>query len=263
MSAWGRAKNMAGWWLAVWLGLGAVLGIGILVGEGAASAQLLPVQGRTWGPDQTVSVAALKVPAKAWEHFAKANAAVEANRREEFERESAKALAIEPKFAEVYLLRAHAKVMARQFDGAIEDVVEARRIEPEVSWAGVLLAQAYNGAHRFHDAVLALDTLHGWEADVWQAKYERTRAAIGLKDAEGSLRWSDATLAVAPDGYTEVHLLRANALVVAERWSGAVRELEAYLADDTKQTKRVQVVALLAYTRGMAAGVGEMNLTSR
>lgn len=258
MSAWGQAKSMAGWWLAVWVGLGAVLGIGILVGEGAASAQSLPVQGMAWGANRTVSVATLRIPAKAWEHFTKANAAVEANRPEEFERETAKALAIEPQFAEVYLLRAHAKVMARQFDGAIADVVEARRIEPAVSWAGVLLAQAYNGAHRFHDAVLTLDMLHGWEADVWQVKYERARAAIGLKDAEGGLRWSDATVAAAPEGYTEVHLLRANALVVAARWSGAVRELEVYLADDTVQAKRAQVVALLEYTRGMAAGSGEI-----
>ena len=84
MSAWGQAKSMAGWWLAVWVGLGAVLGIGILVGEGAASAQSLPVQGMAWGANRTVSVATLRIPAKAWEHFTKANAAAEANRTAEF-----------------------------------------------------------------------------------------------------------------------------------------------------------------------------------
>jgi hypothetical protein len=94
-------------------------------------------------------------------------------------------------------------------------VEQAQRVEPGVAWAGVILAGAYNGAHRWADAVVVLENLQGAEADTWQARYERTRAAIGPRDVEGALHSSEQAVTMAPASFVEVHLLRAHALSLA------------------------------------------------
>jgi tetratricopeptide (TPR) repeat protein len=174
---------------------------------------------------------------------------MQANRTEEFERETAKALAVAPNFAAVYLRRAIHEVSGHQFDAAIADVEQAQRAEPGVAWAGVILAGAYNGAHRWADAVIVLENLQGAEADTWQARYEWARAAIGRRDAEGALHWSEQAVAMAPANYAEVHLLRAHALSLAGRWPAAIAEMETYLATEQPQPHRAEVLAMLEQAR--------------
>jgi tetratricopeptide (TPR) repeat protein len=200
----------------------------------------------------TVSVASLRIPERAREHFANACEAYEARRYGELERESAKALAIAPNYANVYLLRAERDNFEHHYDEAIAEVFKAQHIEPDVGWAGILLAGAYNGVHRWNDALVILDSLHGAEAETWQAKYERARVALGLRDIAGGLRWSEQALDTAPPNVTEVHLLRANALDAAERWSAAAAEIETYLALDRSVEHRPDVLAMLATMRQRA-----------
>jgi tetratricopeptide (TPR) repeat protein len=124
-----------------------------------------------------------------------------------------------------------------------------------VAWAGVILAGAYNGAHRWADAEVVLDNLQGAEADTWQARYERARSAIGRRDVEGALRWSGQALAMAPDSFVDVHLLRAHALSLAGRWPAAIAEMETYLAVEQPQPQpqlqlhRAEVLAMLEQAR--------------
>ena len=200
----------------------------------------------------TVSVASLQIPEKAWTHFDRARDAMQTDQVERFERETAKALELAPNFAAVYLLRAIYEVKAQRFEAAIEDVMQAQRVEPGVAWAGVILAGAYNGEHRWADAVVMLENLHGAEADTWQARYERTRAAIGSRDMEGALHWNEQAVTMAPASCPEVHLLRAHALTLARRWAAAIAEMETYLAMDPPQARRMEVLALLEDTRGLA-----------
>jgi tetratricopeptide (TPR) repeat protein len=232
---------LLGWMGAVgWMGAAMGQGIGMLQAQG-----LLP------GALPTVSVASLRIPEKAWAHFDRAQDAMQANRAQEYERETAKALQIAPTFAEVYLLRAVQEVKAHRFDAAIGDVEQARRVEPGVVWAGVILAGAYSGEGRWADAVVVLENLHGAEADTWQARFERARAAIGQRDVEGALHWSAVALSIAPTSCAEVHLLRANALSLAQHWPAAIAEMEAYLAMDPPQAHRTEVLALLERTHGL------------
>jgi tetratricopeptide (TPR) repeat protein len=200
----------------------------------------------------TVSVATLRTPEKAWTHFERAQEAMQANRTKDFERETSKALAVAPNFAAVYLLRAIHEVNGHQFEAAIADVEQAQRAEPGVAWAGVILAGAYNGEHRWAEAVMILENLHGAEADTWQARYERTRAAIGSRDVEGALHWSEQAMAMAPANFAEVHLLRANALSLARRWPAAIREMETYLDAGQSQKHREEVLAMLEHARLLA-----------
>jgi len=200
----------------------------------------------------TVSVATLRIPEKAWMHFERAQDAMQANRTEQFDRETAKALEISPNFAEVYLLRAIHEVNGHQVEAAIADVERAQRAEPGAAWAGVILAGAYNSEHRWAEAVMTLENLHGAEVDTWQARYERTRAAIGSRDVEGALRWSEQAMAMAPANFAEVHLLRANALSLARRWPAAINEMETYLDAEPPQPRREAVLAMLEHARLLA-----------
>jgi tetratricopeptide (TPR) repeat protein len=236
-----------------------------LAGQSRAT-QLLP-HGPSGGPP-TISVASLKIPEKAWIHYEKAREAAQENRIDAYERETRKALEIAPAFAEVYVLRASYELNLRRYDAAIADAVEARRIQPGVEWAGVVLAGAYNGAHRYVDASVIAENLHGSEAGTWQAKYERARAAIGRGDVEGAMRWSASAVATAPEDCAEVHLLRANALSMTRRWPAAIVELETYLDLDKGPQHRAEVQVLLERTRGWAraqanAGQGAEGLASR
>jgi tetratricopeptide (TPR) repeat protein len=211
-------------------------------GEGILPGSTLP----------TVSLASLRIPERAQEHFANACDAYEARRYDEMDRETARALDLAPNYANVYLLRAERDNAEHHYEDAIAEVLEAQRLEPGVGWAGILLAGAYNGLHRWNDALAILDNLRGAEAETWQAHYERARVAIGLGDIAGGLHWSELALATAPPDIAEVHLVRANALDLAERWSAAAAEIETCLALDKSAAHRPGVLAMLADMRQRA-----------
>ena len=217
---------------------------------GAAGAQVSEHSARS--SMAVVSAATLSVPGKAWKHFEKARKAARDERQTECLQEIDKALEIAPQFAEAYLLRADRDVVTLQFEAAVEDVLTAQRLEPTITWSGVVLASAYNGLGRFDDAALLLSNLQGKEADSWQATYEMARAQVGRRDVEAALHWSGVALAAAPLSFTDAHLLRANALQIASRWQEATAEMEAYLAAGGLQTHRTEVLAALEHTRLMA-----------
>lgn len=225
--------------------LGSMLGILVLgTGVGVAGAQELA--DRYHVPSQvgpTVSVATLRVPEKAWKHFDKAQEAEKHDNLAESDRETQKAIEIAPNFAAAHLLRATSMVRQRCFDAAIDNVREARRAEPNLKWAAVVLASAYNGLHRYTDAQFVLRGASGLEAESWQAYYEAARAATGLKDIEAALHASAQALALAPENFADARLVRTNALTVAHRWSEAEAEMEIYLSKGV-QAHRAEVLAL-------------------
>jgi tetratricopeptide (TPR) repeat protein len=237
--------------------LGSVLG-GVLVGvvgvaSRSAGAQEMADHYRVpSGMSATVSVATLRIPEKAWAHFAKAKAAAEHHRLAESDRETDKALAIAPDFAQAYLLRASLEVQAHKFEAAIADAKEARRVEPDMMLSGIVLAGAYNGLQRYEEARLVLKGLHGLEAATWQAAYEGARAATGLNDIESGLRLSAAALKSAPANFPDVHLVRTNALLRAQRWSEAQEQMELYLQSKEPLERRPQVLAALQNVKRLA-----------
>ncbi len=212
---------------------------------------------------QTVSVATLQVPAKAWKHFDKARAAADHNRLEQSQQESSKALEIAPGFAKAYILRASIELHERQYDKAIADVEAAQRSEPNVFWASVLLAGAYNSTHRYKDARLMLDNMRGPEADTWQADYERSRTEIGSGRVEAALYWSAMTRAAAPRKIIDVYLVRANALLLASRWEEARSELTFYLNSSGPQAHHDEALATLEMLKARIDAASTTELAAR
>jgi tetratricopeptide (TPR) repeat protein len=196
----------------------------------------------------TVSVASLRIPQKAWAHFEKAKAAAERNRPAEAERESARALEIAPRFAEVYVFRATQQVRGHDFQAAIASAEAARQADPDATWASVVLAGAYNGMQRYDDALAALHAARPTEAETWQAKYEQARAEIGLRHVEEALRLSAEALDSAPETFADARLVRGNALLIAGRWGEAAAQMHLYLQSAAPQSHRAEVEQVLAQT---------------
>ena len=202
------------------------------------------VAGNKLQDSPTVTVASLSIPRSAWRHFEKANAAAQRHRTDEFDRESAEALEIAPNFAAMYLLRATVEVKANEFEAAIVNVEAARKVDPSAMWTTVVLAGAYNGMHRFRDALLVLNAKHGFESQTWQAMYERARAEVGSGDIAAALRSSAAALNAAPREFSDAHLVRANALMLGDRLSEAASQMDIYLQSKGPQMHHDEVVAM-------------------
>jgi tetratricopeptide (TPR) repeat protein len=211
----------------------------------------------------TVSVATLRVPDKAWKHFTRAESCLERNQAGEADSEALKAIEIAPNFAAAYLLRANLAMRAHNFAGAIESAMRALRLEAGLPTAGILLAGAYNSSARYRDAAVILENLRGSEAESWQASYERARAATGLHDADAALHWSLRALDTTPASFADVHLIRANALMLACRWSEAAAQMQAYLTHEGPLTHRDQVLAALSVIQGRIATDEFANTSSR
>jgi tetratricopeptide (TPR) repeat protein len=194
---------------------------------------------------QSVSAQNLQIPAKAWQHLEKARAASESNQPQVFARETERALAIAPQFAEIYLLRAAQQLRLGQNEAALENVAAARRIEPDLPWSHVIEAGALTQFRRYDEAVAELDRARGEEAASWQASFERARAETGRHDSAAALHWSELAVEAAPVGCTDVLLVRANAFQIAGRIPEAIHQLELYLELDRRGVNDPQVLAAL------------------
>ena len=226
-------------------GLAAVF---VITSSCSVRGQVAPSEGHTFtyrGP-ATISVATLKIPASAWKHFEKARSLALKHRAAESETESGKALAIAPTFAAAHILQASQQLALKDYAGAIANINQARKSEPEAQWSGLILAGAYNGLHRYAEALDLVLSLDPSEAECWQAKYEHARAATGLGDVDEALKWSSAAWEAAPRDFTDAILMRANALMLAQHWIEASDKLYAYLALPGPQPHREEAQAALA-----------------
>ena len=231
--------------LCFWLGAGLCL-------YAQSCAEVLRAASRGQA-SRTISVQELLIPARAREHLEKARLAGEAHQPEIFARETERALALAPRFGEVYLLRAIQQLRLGQNEAALENVAASRRSRPDLPWSHVVGAGALTQLRRYDEAVAELLQAQGAEAESWQASFERARAEVGRGDADAALRWSELAVAAAPVGCTDALLVRANAFRIAGRVSEAIHQMELYLKLDRRGENRAQVLAALAKDRAVGA----------
>ena len=204
-------------------------------------------------PARTVSIATLRVPAEAREHYERARQAVLAGRTDEYEREIARALALDRDFAEAYVLRGLQEVSRKDNEAALTDSYMAERLDRGVGYAKIVRASALNGLRRFSEARTVLEQMNPAEGGIWEANYERARAAVGMGDAAAALRWSGQALAAAPiDSVDDAMVLRGDALELAGRFREALEVWRQYLASPRKQRYREAVLAALARAERMS-----------
>ena len=202
----------------------------------------------------TVSVATLRVPAEARVHFERARQARLGGQTDRFDREIAKTLELDRSFAEAYVLRGSEEVEQRQYEAALTDSFLAEGLDRGAKCTKIVRVGALNGLRRFAEAWGVLEGMNAAEGQTWEAKYERTRAAVGLGDAAGALRWSAETLDVVPlASLDSARVLRGDALQMAGRYGEAAAMWQEYLASPRGQRYRAQVLTALARAERLAA----------
>jgi tetratricopeptide (TPR) repeat protein len=197
-----------------------------------------------------VSVASLRMPAAAKKHFEKAREAMVANDMEVFRREAAETLAIAPNYAEVYLLRGSLQVRNGLDERAISSIETARTLQPEIAFASLVVASALMHLARYDEASSELDRFHSMNEN-WQWEFEKTRAELGRHNLDGALHWSQLAEQDAPEGCAVTHLLRIDALEMADLKDQAIAAMEVYLASGKNLAQHDAVLRLLAKDRKM------------
>jgi tetratricopeptide (TPR) repeat protein len=166
-----------------------------------------------------------------------------------YDRDEIRALAAQPGLAQAYLSCAAQDIADGHYENAIRKVVNARVLAPEIPNASTILAQALNGLRRYEDTYLLLSGLHSPEVDSWQAIYERARAEVGIGNLQGADTWSLRAVAAAPSTFAQAHLVRGQALMLAERWQEARTELNLYLkltSDPTRHPEALEALNTLS-----------------
>lgn len=213
----------------------------------------------TWhGTDQgsagnTVSLAQLKVSAKARSLFEKASVAFSKSRYDEARKQVDKALETYPEFAEALTLRGLLHIQANQNDEGAKDLELAIKCDPNYSTAYLALGALYNNQRQFDDATRELERGVSLQPTAWQGYFEMARAYLGKGMYERALQFANKAEGLAPASFAPVHLLKAYALLPQKLYRDAARELHAFLSRQPKGESSQQAEQILAKLQ--AAGV--------
>jgi len=174
-----------------------------------------------------------------------------------YDREAIHALAAQPGLAQAYLTCASEDIRNGDYESAIRKVVNARVLDPAIPNASTIVAEALNGLRRYEDAYLLLRALRGPEALSWQAIYERARAEVGIGNLRGADLWSLRAVATAPSSFPRAHLVRGEALMIAERWQEARAELDLYIRSDADAGQHPEALEALNSISRLASNLPE------
>jgi tetratricopeptide (TPR) repeat protein len=185
----------------------------------------------------TVSVQALRVPAKARSHLEVAQREFSRLNLAGAEREIERALQLDSTFAAAYSLRAVVRLAARDSNRAIEDATRALALDPAEPGAYVALATAYNSRGEYPRAEASTERALTMRPDFWQARLELAKAFYG----EGRLALALRELDELHKDFPDVHLVRANLLVRLNRREEAIEEFSEFLQEAPNDCRRQQV----------------------
>ncbi len=181
----------------------------------------------------TVSVAELKTPEKARAAFEKAEDAFEKHNLGEANRQLDKALSIFPQYTQALSLRGVIDLTQYKPEQARDSLEQAYRYDPNDGLTCIALGSAYNALGRFDDALRVLDRGLSLAPNNWQAHFEASKALLGKKEYEASLREVNKAGQLAPTNFASaLHLVRAHALLGVKNYASAVTELEQYLGEE-------------------------------
>jgi tetratricopeptide (TPR) repeat protein len=205
------------------------------------------------GNRATVSVAQMKVPAKARQLFEKAQAALDKGKLEAADRYVTEALQIYPDFAEALTLRGLMSLDAKRLDDAAASLEKSIQADNSYANGFIVLGAVYNMQSRFDDAIRVLDRGVTLTPQSWQALFELGKAELGKGNYEVAMRRLNKASDLATEQYPPLHLAKAHALLGMRNFSEATSELEAYLEQDPKSPNAAEVRESLNQVRAFVA----------
>jgi tetratricopeptide (TPR) repeat protein len=205
------------------------------------------------GNRATVSVAQMKVPEKARNLLAKAQAALDKRKLTEADQYVTAALKVYPDFAEALTMRGLMALDGKRLDDAAESLEKSIQADSNYANGYVVLGAVYNMQSKFDDAIRVLDRGLTLMPQSWQAMFELGKAELAKGDYEAALRRLNKAGDLAPQEYPPLHLAKAHALLGMKNFSEASSELEAYLEQDPESPNATAVRESLDQVKAFVA----------
>ncbi len=180
----------------------------------------------------TVSVQDLQVPDRAKESLFKSFDRYHKNDLQGALKAANQAVSAWPQYARALSFRGYLELKLNQLEAAQNDLEHALRINPGLQSTYLHLGTTLNQEGRYDDAILALNHLAAMRPDTWQWAYEKSKSLMGKKDYAGALELINQaeTLIGAAQIPSEVHFVRAHALIGLQQYGEAIPELQSFLS---------------------------------
>jgi tetratricopeptide (TPR) repeat protein len=205
------------------------------------------------GDATSVTIKQFQVPKEARKQLNKAQEAVDKRDMDEAAKRLAKALEIDPDFAEALTLRAIIALESHQSESAMADLDHAIKADPGYSLAYLAMGSAFNLDGKYDEALRVLDRGVALAPQSWQGYFEIGKAQLGKQQYAQAIKSLDRADSLAQGSYAAVHLVKAHALLALKLYPDAMNELQAFIdhapkspqADNARETLQ-QVKAYVA-----------------
>jgi tetratricopeptide (TPR) repeat protein len=219
--------------------------------------------GNTGGSDSAISVARLKIPAKAKDRYRKAAQAFLRGDFDQADKTVNQSLAIYPDNPEALTLRGLVAWHNKDAPAAIEDFQKSMDVDPSYVPAYTSMSSVFNSQGKYDDAARTTERALAVNPNAWQGYFELSKSMLGKRMYDKALQMANHAEALAPDGLAVIHLLKAYALVPQNLYKDAATELQAFLSHAPKGQDISEVKVLLVKVHAAeAAAVPNSSVTS-
>jgi tetratricopeptide (TPR) repeat protein len=193
---------------------------------------------------QMVSIARLKVPAKARDRYDKAAHAFAQGKFDQAEKAVNESLAIYPDNPEALSLRGLLACRAKDPDAAMKDFQRSIDLDPNYELPYTAMSSIFNSQGKFDEATRTTERAIAINPNAWQGYFEMSKALLGKGLYQRALQIADRAETLGPQGFAAFHLLKAYAMVPLKLYKDAATELQAFLshAPDGQDVSSVKVL---------------------
>lgn len=181
------------------------------------------------GAQHTISASNLNIPGKARGRLRKAEDLLKRKDLAEARRELTAAIEIYPAYAQAFMLLGLIDLEEQKARDAAERIDRAVSLDPGLPLGYVALAACYNALGQFRDALHALEQAQRASPATWQVHFETAKADLGLGNVDGAIQEVTRTEQLTLKPPSEIHLVKAEALIHKKQFPDAVAELQTFL----------------------------------
>jgi tetratricopeptide (TPR) repeat protein len=201
----------------------------------------------------SVSVAQFRVPPKAREEFNKAHEGLEKGKLDDANRHLAKALELDPDYADALTLRGILELDKKQPEAAIADLDKAIKADANCALAYIVMGSALNMESKFDEAIKTLEHGESLAPNYWQAHFEMGKSYIGKGDYQAALTQLDRAQSMANAEYPLIYFMRAHALLAMKQYPEAVAALQTYLQKEPQAANSEKARQMLEEAQSLTA----------
>ncbi len=194
---------------------------------------------------ETVSVAQLSIPAKAWRHLTAAHKEFSRGKLDAATNEIDAVLRLAPVCAQAFSMRALIKLAARNFPGAAEDARHAVFLDENDAESYIALGTAYNSLKEFSKAEEAVRQALSIRPDSWQGQIEMAKSLYG----QGQYILALSELDSVGRDFPDVHLVRGDVLMCLNRSQEAAEQFSIFLRQAPGDPRTQQIEQIIASHR--------------